>query len=69
MKKLKVASLAQIIGLGLVTLQGNSVLARSNAYNQGYWITMNTRTEDILMTIVALNIPICVALVIDKALA
>jgi len=42
MKKLKVASLAQIIGLRLVTLQGNSVLARSNAYNQGYWITMNT---------------------------
>ena len=38
MKKLIVTSLALIIVLALAPLlHGNSVLARSNAYNQGYW--------------------------------
>jgi hypothetical protein len=43
MKKLMVISLALIMALALATLlHGNSVLARTNAYNQGYWNARNT---------------------------
>ena len=42
MKKLVVTSIVLIIVFAFATLHGNSVLARSNAYNQGYWDARNT---------------------------
>ena len=38
LKKLVVTSLTLVVALALATLfQSNAALARSNAYNQGYW--------------------------------
>ena len=42
MKKLVVTSLTLVVALALATLfQGNAALARSNAYNHGYWDARN----------------------------
>ena len=43
MKKLVVTGLTLVVALAIATLfEGNAALARSNAYNQGYWDARNS---------------------------
>ena len=42
LEKLVIAGIALVLVLALVIMQGNSVLARSNAYNQRYWNARNS---------------------------